>query len=173
MQKIQKEEPTTQKSHRLPKAGTVVFASADYHLGEEETPSKYAEMLARLRELDLEITPVDPIVLDIASARRAGKKLAEAQVDFIFALLTTFVSDYHIVELLDAYDAPIFLWAVEREIDCISLVGGLLISPTLYELGKHYQLYGGDIGNPDIVRKLMIFARAAMMRQVLRNMRVG
>lgn len=95
------------------------------------------------------------------------------KVDFILVVLTTFVPDHFIAELVDGCDIPVFLWAVEREMDCISLVGAMLVSPTLYELEKHYQLHAGDIGDREVLRSLMIFARAAMMKRVLYNMRAG
>jgi L-fucose isomerase-like protein len=75
--------------------------------------------------------------------------------------------------MLDTCDVPVFLWSVEREIDCISLVGAMLINPTLFDLGKRYQLHAGDIGDEGILEKLLVFARASMMARALREMRVG
>jgi L-fucose isomerase-like protein len=158
---------------RRPRAGVVALAFPGYYLGEELAPAKYAEMLAHLRRQALDIVPVEAIVQDIAAAQQSGRTLAAAGVDFICAILTTFVPDHAIVELLQGCDVPIFLWAIEREIGCIALVGGLLINPTLYDLHKHYALYGSDIGDAATTTHLMIFARAAMLRQALRGMRVG
>ncbi|MCL5998467.1 MAG: hypothetical protein M1546_20795 [Chloroflexi bacterium] len=158
---------------RQPRVGHVTLAFPGYYLGEEKAPAKHAEMLAYLQRLGLDVVPATDIVLDRASATRAGRELAAANVDCICANLATFVPDHYLVDLLAACDVPVFLWAIEREIDCLSLVGGMLINPTLYELGKRYQLYGADIGDTETGEKLMIFARACMARRSLAEMRVG
>ncbi len=93
--------------------------------------------------------------------------MAARGVDCLLAVLTTFVPDGFIVELLKGCDLPIFLWAVEREIDCLSLVCGPLITATLYNLEKPYALYGADIQDEATLAQFRIFARAAMLRRVL------
>ena len=163
----------SRETKHTPRAGVLALAFPGYFLGEEKAPAKYDEMLSSLRGLELDIVKIDSVVMDTLSAEEAGNVLAEKKVDFILAVLTTFVPDHFIVELLDSCDVPIFLWAVEREIDCISLVGAMLINPTLYELDKHYRLFAGDTGDKDIMDNLMIFARAAMLKRALRDMRVG
>jgi len=65
------------------------------------------------------------------------------------------------------------LYAIEREIGCISLVGAMLANPTLYELGKQYSIVAGDIGEPDLFKKLGVFARASCMKRTLKQMHVG
>jgi L-fucose isomerase-like protein len=157
----------------MPHAGIVALAFPGYYLGEEMAPAKYEEMLTHLDTLELTQVRVDNIVTDTHSAREAGRELAEKGVDFICAVLTTFVPDHFLVELLDACDVPIFLYAIEREIGCLSLVGAMLNNPTLHDLDKLYQLQAGEIGDKRILGKLMIFARAAMMKRALGEMRVG
>jgi L-fucose isomerase-like protein len=161
------------KGKNVPRAGVVSMAFPGYYLGEEKAHAKHEEMISLLDTHELDLMTVDGVVTDRLGAREAGSKLAEMGVDFILAVLTTFVPDHFIVEMLDTCDVPVFLWAVEREIDCISLVGAMLINPTLYDLGKRYRLHAGDIGDRGILEKLLIFARASMMTRALREMRVG
>jgi len=156
-----------------PRVGVVGLAYPGYHLGEEMCPAKYREMLDLLAGEHLEIVTPDLLVYDEASARKAGEQLQSAGVDCILGVLATFVPDYFIVELLDGCDVPIFLWAVEREIGCLALVCGPLVTATLYNLGKRYQLYAADMPDEDTLDKLRIFTRAALMRRLLRDMRVG
>jgi len=158
---------------RRPRVGVVTMAFPGYYLGEEMAQAKHAEMLAQLRGLELEPAGYDPVVMDAAAARQAGRELAGQGLDLLCIALATFVPDHYLVELLDECDLPVFLWAIEREINCLSLVGGLLINPTLYELGKHYQLYGADTGDAQATARLLSYARAAMLRQELRRMHVG
>jgi L-fucose isomerase-like protein len=160
------------KAH-VPHAGIVALTFPGYYLGEEMAPAKYEEILTHLDKLELVQIRVDSVVTNTHSAREAGRELAGKGVDFICAIHTTFVPDHFLVELLDACDVPIFVYAIEREIGCLSLVGAMLNNPTLYDLNKHYQIQAGEIGDKRILEKLMIFARAAMMKRVLSEMRVG
>ncbi|MHB9108092.1 MAG: hypothetical protein ACYDCO_13620 [Armatimonadota bacterium] len=156
-----------------PRVGVVGLAFPGYQLGEEMCPAKYREMLDLLGKEHLELITADVLVYDEASARKAGEQLQAQGVDCLLGVLTTFVPDYFVVELLNGCDVPIFLWAVEREIGCLSLVCGPLVTATLYNLNKRYALYGADIPDEDTLGELYTFARAAMMQRLLRDMRVG
>lgn len=155
-----------------PCVGFASLAFPGFYLGEEKASEKHGEILARLKKLRLQTIDCG-VVTDRSAAKEAGRVFAEKKVDCIFALLTTFVPDHFIVEMLDACDAPVFLYALERDYDCISLVGAMLINPTLYDLDKQYQLHAGDFSDQKIIKTLMVFARASMMKRILRDMRVG
>ena len=161
------------KSPCKPRVGVVGLAYPGYNLGHEMCSVKLKEMLARLQQEPVEVIVPKNMVWDETSARKAGKELTQAQVDCILAVITTFVPDYFIIEILDQCNVPVFLWAVEREIQCISLVCGPLITATLFELGKHYRLFGADIDDANTFDEFMIFARGAMLCRLLRTMRVG
>lgn len=165
-----------------PRLGLVGLAYGGYNLGEERGPGKLAEMRQRLAAHPVETVAAGPFVLTEADARTAGRELAQADVDCILAVITTFVPDHFIVALLDACDKPVFLWCVERELSCISVVCGPLITATLYELGKPCAIAAADIpgGVPPsavppekAMKDLLVFARAALMRRLLRELRVG
>jgi L-fucose isomerase-like protein len=94
-------------------------------------------------------------------------------VDAILAVITTFVPDYWLVELLAQCDRPVFLWCVEREMQCLALVCGPLITATLYNLSRRYRLAGADTGDAATWAELRSFARAAMLDRLLRTLRVG
>ncbi len=155
-----------------PCVGVASLAFPGFYLGEEKAPEKHREILTQLQKLKLKIINCG-VVMDTSTAKEAGRVFAEKKVDFIFALLTTFAPDHFVVEILDACDVPIFMYALEREFDCISLVGAMLINPTLYDLDKQYQLHAGDFSEQKIIDSLMVFARASMMHRMLRDMRVG
>lgn len=156
-----------------PRVGVVALAYPGYNLGEEMCAAKLEEMQAVLRAETFELIDAPLLVTDEAQARQAGAALAATGVDCLLAVITTFVPDYFITELLYACDKPIFLWAVEREMQCISLVCGPLITASLYNLEKQYALHGADIGDTATLEELRIFARAAMLRRALGTLRVG
>ncbi len=125
--------------------GLVGLAYGGYNLGEELGPAKLGEMHRLLAAQPVTVVPASRFVLTDADARAAGEELGRADVDCILAVITTFVPDTFIVELLDACDKPVFLWCVERELQCISVVCGPLITATLFNLGKRYEIVGADI----------------------------
>ena len=55
---------------------------------------------------------------------------------------------------------------------CISLVGGLLVTATLYNLDKRYRLVGADIGDAAAMRQLRVFA-ARRCRTAAEDVSVG
>ena len=156
-----------------PRVGVIGLAYPGYHLGEEMCGPKLAEAIAMLGASPVEVTPASQPAMDEAGARRAGEEMAKADVDCILAVITTFIPDYFVTELLARCPVPVFLWAVEREMQCISLVCGPLITATLYNLNAHYRLAAADIPDETARRQFLTFARAAMLRRVLRRMRVG
>lgn len=156
-----------------PRVGVVGLAYGGYNLGEELGPGKMREMCASLARVSVEVLAADRFVLKESDAAEAGRQLAAQKVDCILAVLTTFVPDYYIVELLRHADVPVFIWAVEREMQCISVVAGPLITATLFNLKKHYRLAGADIGDKDTLAQVVMFARAAMLRRLLRTARIG
>ena len=158
-------------SHK-PHVGFASLAFPGFYLGEEKASEKHKEILTSLKHRGLDVTDFG-VVMDTSMAHEVGCKCAEKRVDFIFVLMTTFAPDHFIVEILDACDVPLYLYALEREFDCISLVGAMLINPTLYDLDKQYQLHAGDFSESEITNSLMVFARASLMRRILRDMRVG
>ncbi len=156
-----------------PRVGVVGLAYPGYNLGEELCELKLREMVSSLDASGCEILTASRLVLDEATAACVGKELSASKVDCLLAVITTFVPDHFIVRLLDHCNVPIFLWCVERELKCIALVCGPLITATLFELEKPYALAGADIVDSETRKEFYTFARAAMLLRACRDMRVG
>ncbi|MDD5708470.1 MAG: hypothetical protein PHR35_21320, partial [Kiritimatiellae bacterium] len=150
------------KEPQRARLGVVGLAYGGFNLGEEHGPVKLREMLKRLDLDELEIAPADTFAMNEAQAAAAGAELARRGVDAILAVIATFVPDSFIVELLKVCDRPVFLWCVERELQCLSLVCGPLVTATLFNRGYRYTLAGADIGDAATEAALVRFARAAM-----------
>jgi L-fucose isomerase-like protein len=159
--------------HKVPKVAIVPMAFPGYSLKDELAENKLDQALPYFDGENIQLVRSSSVVTNTKAAEEIGIEMMEKKVDCIVALLTTFVPDYFIVGLLDHCNVPIFLYAVEREIDCISLVGAMLSNPTLYDLGKLYDLGAGELGDPQIMSRVLSFCRASMMRNVLKEMRVG
>jgi L-arabinose isomerase len=146
-----------------PRLGVVGMAYGGYNLGEELGPAKLADMRQFLGTQPVTVNAATRFVLTESDARAAGEELARADVDCILAVITTFVPDAFIVALLEACDKPVFLWCVEREMQCISVVCGPLITATLFNLGKRYEIVGADVtpvGVPAFLRSAVALAKA-------------
>jgi L-fucose isomerase-like protein len=157
-----------------PKIAVFGCAYGGYNLGEELAPAKIAEFKERLSRLEVSAVFHEQAALDVRSMRECGESFsAQPGIDCVLCIVTTFVPDHFVVSFLDACDKPIFLWAVEREMRCISVVCGPLITATLYELGKKYMLVGADIGDDESERELLAFSRAAMALRAMKEARVG
>jgi len=166
-----KKQGGTAKS--VPRVGVVGMAYGGYNLGEELGPAKLREIMARLADEPVDAIQAPRFVLSEGDARAMGADLARRDVDCILAVITTFVPDYFVTELINACDRPVFLWAVEREMQCISVVCGPLITATLYNLRKPCDLVGADVDDPAAMERLVAFARAGLMRRLLATLRVG
>ncbi len=156
-----------------PTIGAVPFAFPGYFLGDENALPKYRELIQWLRGLNCDVEMVDYAVTDTFTAREAGILFREREVDVLLVLYTTFVPDHFIVGLLDTCDVPVLIFALEREIDSISLVGAMLANPTLFDLDKKYSIAAGEIGDETVLRRIKVFASASFLKKKLTEMRAG
>jgi L-fucose isomerase-like protein len=157
-----------------PRIGIIGMAFPDNNLGEEMCAAKTNEMVQALkRNNEIEIIPAEDIVIYEDDIEATTVKMAQKSVDIILVVLCTFVPDYYLVKMLDVCDKPVFLWAIEREMKCISLVGACLISGALYNLNKKYEVRAGDITDEFAMKRLLIFARAGMLLRICRTSSIG
>lgn len=155
-----------------PKIGFVTMAMSGYMLGDEMAASKYKEGAAALENQGYELYK-GSCVYSPEEAYNLGKVFLREQVDCICVMLATFVADYCITELVKACDKPLFLWALEREVFCLSTVCTPLISASLKNLGKDCCVVSGDIEDDFVYKKLFSYSRAAMLKNRIRGRRIG
>lgn len=155
-----------------PKIGFVTMALPGYFLGEEMCDDKRLEGLKMLKEQGFDVVAA-PSVFSPEEARRVGEALAAENVDCLVVLLATFVADYFVTELTKACDRPVFLWALDREVTCITMVCTPLISASMKTLGRDISVVSGEIDDDYCLRQLHHYAKAAMLRNRLRGARIG
>lgn len=155
-----------------PKIGFVTMALPGYFLGDEMCDDKRLEGLKMLEGQGFEVVAA-PSVYSPEEARRAGEALAAENVDCLVVLLATFVADYFVTELTKACDRPVFLWALDREVTCITMVCTPLISASMKTLGRDISVVSGEIGDTYCLEQLHHYAKAAMLRNRLRGARIG
>ena len=157
-----------------PKIGILGMAFPGNNMGEEMCADKTNEMAAWLSSnKNLEVIKASCEALDETGVVTAAHEIATEDIDIILILLCSFVPDYFVVKALEICDKPVFIWAVEREMKCISLVGGCLAIGALYNLQKNFELCATDIGDKKAMEQLMIFARAGMLRSRCHQAKIG
>ncbi len=160
-------------SIRRPKIGVIGMALPGYYLGDEMCEDKLGEMLCLLKKQEFEVIPASKAAFSQDDTREIGIEFACKDIDCIVAVITTFVADYYITELLSKCRKPVFLWVVDRELHCIPLVCGALITASLYNLKHDYEISADDIGDNYTLERLRIFAKAAMLNNILKSAKIG
>ena len=155
-----------------PKVGYVSMALPGYFLGDEMCESKHQEGLAVLQKQGYDIVN-GPSVFSPDECREAGLFFAKENVDCLVVLLATFVADYFVTELVKACDRPVFLWALDREVTCISMVCTPLISASMKTLEKDICVVSGEFDDEYCLEQLAHYSRAAMLKNKLHGARVG
>ncbi len=159
-------------SIKTPKLGFVPVALPGYFLGDELCQAKGDEALLMLEKEGYEVCAV-PAVFSPEEAYAAGLKLNCENVDCLVVFLTTFVADYFVTELVKACDKPVFLWAHDREVTCITMVCTPLITASLKTLKKDCCVVSGEIDDPYCLEQLAHYSKAAMLKNRLHGARFG
>lgn len=148
------------------------MALPGYFLGDEMCDDKRLEGIQMLQAEGYEVTAA-PAVFSPEQAREAGIAFAKENVDCMVVLLATFVADYFVTELLKGCDKPVFLWALDREVTCITMVCTPLITASLKNLKKDCCVVCGEIDDDYCKEQLAHYAKAAMLKNQLRGARIG
>ena len=156
----------------VPRLGFVAMALPGYFLGDEQCAGKRLEGIAMLEQAGYEVCAA-PAVYSPEEAYAAGTQLSTENVDCLFVFLTTFVADYFVTELLKACDKPIFIWAHDRDVTCITLVCTPLITASLKNLKKDCCVVSGEVGDVYCLQQLFHYSRAAMLKNQLYGARIG
>lgn len=155
-----------------PKLGFVTMAMPGYLLGEEMAPKKHTEGMEALKKQGYELYN-GSCVYSQDEAFALGEIFLKEQIDCVCILLATFVADYYITEMVKSCDKPLFLWALEREVHCLSTVCTPLIAASLKNLGKDCCVVSGDIKDEFVYKKLFSYSRAAMLKNRIKGKRIG
>lgn len=156
----------------IPKLGLVTMALPGYFLGDELCESKRLEAIAMLERAGYEVCAA-PAVFSSEEAFAAGQALHAEHVDCLVVFLATFVADYFVTELVKACDKPVFLWAHDREVTCITMVCTPLITASLKNLKKDCCVVSGEIDDPYCLEQLAHYSGAAMLKNRLYGARIG
>ncbi len=160
------------EKRKAPKIGFITMTLPGYLLGEELAPAKDREAIEALEARGYTVV-AKGCVESREAAAKAGLELAGTDIDLLCVMTATFIPDYFITELARQCEKPLFLWALEREVFCLSTVCLPLITASLYNLDRDCCAVSGDIGEEHVFLKLADYAKAACLKRRLHGARIG
>lgn len=133
---------------------------------------------AALQAAGCQLVGPDALVMDAAAAQAASEMLAGQPLDLLLAFQASFADSSMVVNLAQAVDAPLFLWAVPEErtggrLRLNSFCGINLAGHGLTRAGLQYEWAYAEPADPVARGKLLTLARAGRVRRLLRSARIG
>ncbi len=154
-----------------PKIGFCVIQHP-LEVGAEKSAQILEEIIKEFSNYNVDIISFNEIVDSDERAANAGNYFYENKVDIILAVESTWSNDYHIVDILEYIDVPVALWAVPG-MGNGSLCGIHQLGVVLYELGRKYEIFYGDIGDKKIHSKILSYSKAVSLKKYLRKKKIG
>jgi L-fucose isomerase-like protein len=154
-----------------PKIGFCVIQHP-LEVGADRSPSILKETIKEFFSYPVKFIPFNEIVDDNEKADRAGNYFYQNNIDVLLALHSTWSNDYHVTDILDYVDVPAILWAIPG-MENGSLCGIHQLGVVLYELGKKYKIFYGDISNNSIHKEIISFSKASALKNYLRKQKIG
>src|SRR5580698_403503 len=134
------------------------------------------EAKAELRKAGLQLVEHDTVIASKQEAAEALKKMKQDdRVDAVVLFSGTWVWAAHIVGAVRDFASSgkgIVLWTHPRS-QGWRPVGGLVLHGGLLEIGVAHRFVYGDVGEPDTVGRIVSYARAANLKNVLNMSTVG
>jgi L-fucose isomerase-like protein len=126
----------------------------------------------------LELTGPDELVTDLAAAQAAARKAAEEAVDLLLVFQATFADSTMVTTLVEAVEAPLFLWAIPEprtggRLRLNSLCGINLAGHALTLRHLKYDYAYAQPGDPETIERIQVLATAGMLRRRLKTARLG
>ena len=154
-----------------PKIGFCVIQHP-LEVGAEKSAQILEEIIKEFSNYNVDIISFNEIVDSDERAANAGNYFYENKVDVLLAVESTWSNDYHIVDILEYIDVPVALWAVPG-MENGSLCSVHQLGVVLYELGRKYEIFYGDIGDKKIHSKILSYSKAVSLKKYLRKKKIG
>ena len=153
-----------------PKVG-VVGLSSPLEVGAEQAPIAAAEVAQVLAEAGIEALDVGAFA-DADESALAGRRLAEAHVDAIVGVATSWYEDYLVLDLLEEWPVPLLLWSIPA-METGALCGSQQLTCFLRHLEFPYRRVFGYASDAPCNERAVGYLRAAALHRRLRRARVG
>jgi L-fucose isomerase-like protein len=137
------------------------------------------QALAALLELNWPVVGNATLLMNAEAAHEAAKTLKAQAPDLLVILCATFSDASMVVELAEHVGVPVCLWALREpgpvgdRLWLNSLCGVNIASHALQKLGHSTHYIYGNPGEPGLLTPVAALARAAVVRNRLRESRIG
>ncbi len=153
-----------------PKVG-VVGLSSPLEVGAQQAPIASAELGRWLNSAGVEALDLGACA-DADEAAPAGRRLAEAHVDAIVGVATSWYEDYLVLDLLEECRVPLLLWSIPG-METGALCGSQQLTCFLKQLQLPYACAFGDVSDAACRERGLSYLRAAALHRRLRRARIG
>ena len=131
-----------------------------------------------LQTAGLELVEPPDLITDLVAARSFGAELAAHPPDLLLIFQATFADSTMVMALVEAVDAPVFLWAVPEDhtggrLRLNSFCGINLGGHALTRAGHDYAYAFAAPGDQAVLDKMIPLAQAGHARNTLRGARLG
>jgi L-fucose isomerase-like protein len=125
-----------------------------------------------------DLTEPDGLITDISTAHGFAAALADDPPDLLLIFQATFADTTMVMALVDAVDAPVFLWAVPEDhtggrLRLNSFCGINLAGHALTRAKQRYEYMFTAPDDPAVLSKITALAKAGRARNMLRTSRLG
>lgn len=137
-----------------------------------------SEMRGALIAAGAQVIGPEAPVMDAAAVQASSETLAGQPLDLLLAFQASFADSNVVVNLAQAVDAPLFLWAVPEartggRLRLNSFCGINLAGHGLTRAGLKYEWAYARPDDATALRKLLVVARAGRAKRLLRAARIG
>ncbi len=137
-----------------------------------------AEALQALKGLDIDLVGTPELLFDAEQITQALAALQSEHLDMVLLLQVTFTDAAMTMEIARQLDAPLVMWSFPEprtggRLRLNSLCGINLAAHALSRVHLSYDFVHGKPSDENVVSRIHDFARAAAVRQSLRDVRIG
>ncbi|MEE4166623.1 MAG: L-fucose/L-arabinose isomerase family protein [Desulfocapsaceae bacterium] len=137
-----------------------------------------AEALQALKGLDIDLVGTAELLFDAEQITQALAALQSEHLDMVLLLQVTFTDAAMTMEIARQLDAPLVMWSFPEprtggRLRLNSLCGINLAAHALSRVHLSYDFVHGKPSDENVVSRIHDFARAAAVRQSLRDVRIG
>lgn len=161
---------------RLPSIAFVPIARTTFDV--EFAHQKSQAALQHLQAGPFQVIGSDSLISDVAALEQCIADLQHQPVDLVVIFQATFADSSMVMELAQALDAPLFLWAVPEahsggRLRLNSLCGINLAGHALTRAGFYYKHFYAAPEADSVVNEIVVLARASRARRILKTARLG
>ncbi len=156
-----------------PKIGVAFTSVEGYDLDQEKLKIFEKKAKTFLDKMELEKVYLDFNVKNEKDSKKANALFRKEDVDLLMIIVGVWTPDSTVVSLLNNLKIPVLVFTTSLSIHTVSVNGAQVIVASLKELGYDFKFIFGDIGSPEVHKKIKDYAMAAAIVKKLKNTRIG